>query len=151
TTVVAGTGNDVAKALAIGNDGSVFVGGKSATGGGDAFVARIDSPGHVADRRAIDSGGSESITASAIGSDGNVSASMNNNGTAQVRKLDAGALYNDSATLDSGTADARASAGGSDGTVAVGGSASAALSGTQVNATSGGRDGFVARIDGALG
>ncbi|MBN9921162.1 hypothetical protein JND48_15145, partial [Listeria monocytogenes] len=79
--VVPGTGNDVAKALAIGNDGSVFVGGKSATGGGDAFVARLDSTGHVADRRAIDSGGSESVTALAIGSDGNVLALVNNNGT----------------------------------------------------------------------
>jgi len=150
TTVVPGTGNDVAKALAIGNDGSVFVGGKSATGGGDAFVARLDSTGHVADRSAIDSGGSESVTALAIGSDGNVLALVNNNGTAQLRKLDASALSNDLATLDLGTADARALAVGSDGTIAVGGSASAALAGTQVNGTSGGRDGFVARIDGAL-
>ncbi|PMY74106.1 hypothetical protein C1X72_32110, partial [Pseudomonas sp. FW306-2-2C-D06B] len=64
--------------------------------------------------------------------------------------LDASALSNDLATLDLGTADARALAVGSDGTIAVGGSVSAALSGTQVNGTSGGRDGFVARIDGAL-
>lgn len=150
TTVVPGVGGDVAKAVAVGTDGSIFVGGKSATGGGDAFVARLDSMGHVADRRAIDSGGSESISALAIGNDGNVLALMNNGGTAQVRKLDAGALSNDLGTIDLGQADARALAVASDGTIAVGGAARGALSGTQVNAMSGARDGFVARIDSAL-
>lgn len=150
-TVIRSTGADTARAVAVGNDGSVFVGGKAATGGGDAFVARLDATGKVTERRTINAGGSEAINSLAIGGDGNLLALVNQGGVSQVRKFDAASLSTDLGTLSLGAADARVMAVAADGTIAVGGATLAALSGTQTNATSGGRDGFVARIDSGLG
>lgn len=147
-TVVRAFGADEAKALAVGADGAIYVGGKS--GAGDAFVARINSNGTLAERRTIDTGASERIDAMAIGADGNLLAVMSRDGQASLRKIDAAALANDLGSIDLGTADARAIAVAADGSIAVGGATRAALGGTQVNATGGGRDGFVARIDAGL-
>jgi hypothetical protein len=152
STVVRSTGTDTAKAVAVGADGSVFVGGKvSGAGGGDAFVARIDATGKVAERRTIGGAASEAINGLAVDGDGNVLALVSQNGVAQVRKLQGDSLSTELGSIDLGTADARAIAVAADGTIAVGGAASAALNGTQVNATSGARDGFVTRIDSSLG
>ncbi|UYY59683.1 SBBP repeat-containing protein [Sphingomonas sp. S2-65] len=151
STVIRSAGADAAKAVAVGADGSVYVGGRSAANGGDAFVARIDAGGKIADRRTIAAAGADSINALAIGKDGNVLAVMSQSGKASVLKLDAQALSTSLGSISLGTADVRAIAVADDGSIAVGGAASAALSGTQVNGKSEGRDGFVARIDGALG
>lgn len=150
STVVRSTGADTAKALAIGADGSIFVGGKAASGGGDAFVARIDSTGKLAERRTIAGAGSGSVNGLAVDGSGNLLALVSNNGVAEVRKLSGAALTTELGTISLGTADARAIAVADDGTIAVGGATGAALNGTQVNGTSGARDGFVARIDSAL-
>jgi hypothetical protein len=150
STVLRATGSDVAKAVAIGADGSIFVGGRAATGGGDAFVARLDATGKLAERRTIAGAGSGSVNGLAVDGGGNVLALVSENGVASVRKLQGTALATDLGSVSLGAADARAIAVAADGTIAVGGAAGSALIGTQVNARSGGRDGFVARIDAGL-
>jgi hypothetical protein len=149
-TVIRAAGSDTAKALAVGADGSIFVGGRAATGGGDGFVARIDATGKLAERRTIAVGGSESVNGLAIGGDGNVLALVSRNGVSSVRKLQASSLVTDLGSVSLGTADARAIAVAADGSIAVGGASGGTLTGTQVNTPGGGRDGFVARIDAAL-
>lgn len=149
-TSIRGLGNDTASAVTVGADGSIYVGGKSSTGGGDAFVARLGADGKLAERRTIDSGGSDTITALAIDSSGELLALSREGGVAQLRRIDAQALANDLGSIALGSADARAIAVSATGEIAVAGATYSALAGTQVNGTSGGRDGFVMRIDSAL-
>jgi hypothetical protein len=151
STVILAGGEDTAKAVAVGADGSVFVGGKaSGAGGGDAFVARIDANGKIADRRLIADTKSESVNGLAIDGSGNVLALMSQNGVAEVRKLQGTSLATELGSISLGTADARAIAVAADGTIAVGGATGGALNGAQVNGLSGDRDGFVTRIDAGL-
>jgi hypothetical protein len=149
-TVVRGAGADSASAVAVGADGSIFVGGKAASGQGDAFLVRLDATGHLQQRRLIDSGGTDGVTALAIDSTGNLLALTREGTQAKLHRIDAGTIATDKAVLSLGTADARALAVAGDGSIAIGGATSAALSGTQVNALRAGRDGFVARVDAAL-
>jgi hypothetical protein len=141
TTVIRNLGADQANAVAVGADGSIYVGGKAGAGSGNAFVSRLDSAGKLQERRTIDAGGSEKIVSLAIGGDGELLALTNESGTAKIRKLDASALATDLGAIDLGTVDAHAIAVDGDGSIAVGGA-------RQVGAS---RDGFVARIDSALG
>ena len=150
STVIHSIGTDAAKAVTVGADGAVYVGGRTAAGNGEAFVARIDSAGKLAERRTIAGSGFDSINALAMDGDGNLLAVVSQDGNASVRKLSASALTTELGNIDLGTADVRAIAVAADGTIAVGGATSAALTGTQVNAKSADRDGFVARIDSAL-
>jgi len=149
-TVVRQTGTEQANALAVGSDGSIYVGGKSGNGSGDAMIAKLDSTGKLVARRTIDAGGSESIGSLAIDGSGNLLALSNENGQAVVRKIDGTNLANDLGSINLGTADARVLAVAADGTIAVGGATRAPLSGAQANATSGGRDGFVTRLNSNL-
>lgn len=151
TTVIRSTGEDSARAIAVGADGSIYVAGKSGGNGGDAFLARLNSTGKLQERRTIDGGGSETVVALAIGKDGNLLALTNENGDAKLRSISATDLATDLSSLALGHADARALAVSSDGTIAVAGATSSALNGTQANAMATGRDGFVTRIDAALG
>lgn len=150
-TVIPALGADSARAIAVGDDGSIFIGGKSAGNGGDAFLARLDASGKLQERRTIDSGGSEAITALAIGQDGNLLALTNESGTARLRNISNTALGTELGSLSLGQADARALAVADDGSIAVAGATTAALNGAQANARSSGRDGFVSRIDSSLG
>lgn len=150
-TAVRSLGNDSATAVTVGADGAIYVGGKSATGGGDAFVARLDATGKVQERRTIDSGGIDTVTALAIDGSGELLALTRENGSATLRRLDGGALATDLGQLNLGAVDARAIAVSATGEIAVAGATTGAVAGTQVNAISGGRDGFVTRIDAALG
>jgi len=150
-TVVHALGSDSARAIAVGGDGSIYVGGRAASNGGDAFIARLDSTGKLRERRTIDGGGSDSVVALAIGQDGNLLALTNANGEATLRRISASDLGADLGSLSLGQADARALAVADDGTIAVAGATSTALAGTQANAMGVGRDGFVSRIDAALG
>lgn len=140
---------DVAKAVAVGADGSVYVGGRIGAGS-DGFVARIDPAGKIAERRTITGAGSDSVNALAVDDDGNVLALVSHDGNAEVRKLQGNSLATDLGSIDLGTADARVLAIADDGSIAVGGATSTALSGAQVNSASGARDGFVTRIDAGL-
>ncbi len=148
-TLVRSAGADTANAVAVRADGTIFVGGKSA--GGDAFVARLDATGKLAERRTIDSGGVDGVTALAIDDAGNLLALTREGTQARLRRIDGRVLATDLASVNLGTADARAIARAPDGSIAIVGSTLAALPGTQVNATGGGRDGFVARLDAGLG
>ncbi|UYY78810.1 hypothetical protein OIM94_07465 [Sphingomonas sp. R1] len=148
STVVSAIGSDTAQAMTIGADGSVFVAGRAANkDGGDAMVTRIDASGKVAERRKIDSGGSDTISSLAMDRDGNLLALVSQNGASSVMKMQATSLSTDLGSISLGSADARAIAVADDGSIAVGGATDSAIPGTQVNSTSGGRDGFVTRID----
>ncbi|GGB74318.1 NHL repeat-containing protein [Blastomonas aquatica] len=150
STLVRARGSDVATALAVGADGSIYVGGRAATGGGDAFVARLDATGTLRERRSIDSGGGDSVTALAVGQDGNVLVLTSESGQATLRRIAGTSLATDLGVLDLGRTDARVLAIDADGMIAVGGAASSAVPGSQVNAISGARDGFVARVSADL-
>lgn len=150
STLVRARGSDVATALAVGADGSIYVGGRSAEGGGDAFIARLDATGTLRERRNIDSGGGDTVTALAIGQDGNLLALTNESGQATLRRIAGASLATDLGVLDLGRSDARVLAIDADGAIAVGGAASSAVPGGQVNAISGARDGFVARVNADL-
>lgn len=144
-TLVRSAGADKASAVAVGTDGAIFVGGKS--GRGDAFLARLDAAGRLVERRTIDSGGSDGVTALAIDGNGALLALTREGAAARLRRIDAHALSTDLASVSLGAADARAIALAADGGIAVVGATGSTLPGAQVNTTSGGRDGFVARID----
>ncbi|MGH6780711.1 MAG: SBBP repeat-containing protein, partial [Sphingomonadaceae bacterium] len=149
-TSVRGLGNDSASAVTVGVDGSIYVAGKSSSNGGDAFLARLGADGKLAERRTIDSGGNDGITALAIDGTGALLALSKESGVARLRRIDAQAIASDLGTITLGTADARAIAVSATGDIAVAGATYAALAGAQVNGASGGRDGFVTRIDAAL-
>ena len=151
STSVRQVGQESASAIAIGQDGTVFVGGKSSGNRGDAFIVRLDASGRTQERRSIDSGGSDSVVSLAVDPDGQLVALTREGGVATVRRMDAASLSSDLNTISLGAADARALAIAADGRVAVSGATRAALSGEQVNGTSGGRDGFVALLDADLG
>lgn len=151
STVVHSVGTDATRAMAVGADGTVYVGGRTANeDGGDAMIARIDSSGRIAERRTINTGGSDTIGSLAVDKDGNVLALVSSQGVASVMKLQSDSLSNTLGSISLGTADARALAVAADGSIAVGGATSTAVSGDQANAISGGRDGFVTRIDSGL-
>jgi hypothetical protein len=90
------------------------------------------------------------VTALAIDGSGELLALTREGATAQLRRIDAQALATGLGSITIGTADARAIAVSSTGEIAIVGATRTALSGAQVNGVSGGRDGFVARIDAAL-
>lgn len=149
-TLLRALGSDRASAVAVGADGAIYLGGKAANGGGDAFLARLDETGRLLERRSIDSGGGDAVRALAIAGDGSLLALTSESGTAQLRRMGAGALANDLDVVTLGSADARTLAVGQDGGIAVAGATLAPLAGDQVNTMSGGRDGFVTRLDAAL-
>lgn len=141
-TAVRAVGADVANAVAVGADGSVYVGGRAATGTGDAFLARLDTAGRLVERRTIDSGSSDAVRALEVDADGSLVALTSEGGNAVVRRFAAGGLATDLGSINLGAADARALAIGPDGTIAV--------AGAQPGASGSGRDGFVTRIDAGL-
>lgn len=150
STAIRQVGSETASAVAVGNDGSIYVAGRASSGGGDAVIVRLDASGKLAERRTIDSGGSDSITALAIDQDGNLLALTNESGTATLRRIGAGALTQDLGAAALGSASARAIAVSESGQIAVIGTTSGALNGPQVNAPGGGQDAFVTLIDSDL-
>lgn len=150
STAIRQVGNETASAVAVGRDGSIYVAGRASTGGGDAVIVRLDAAGRMQERRTIDSGGSDSISALAIDGDGNLLALTNEKGTATLRRIGAGALTQDLGSIALGTASAKAIAVSQTGQIAVVGATSTTLGGTQANAPGGGLDAFVTLIDGDL-
>jgi hypothetical protein len=151
STAVRSLGSESASAVAVGADGAIYVGGRSGTGGGDAYLARLDAGGRLVERRTIDSGGSDQVKALAFGGDGKLLVLTGESGNAKLRRIDPAALATDLGSIDLGRADARAIAVAADGTIAVAGATDTALTGTATNGLAGSRDGFVARIDAGLG
>ncbi|MEG8044804.1 hypothetical protein QP175_00385 [Sphingomonas aerolata] len=147
-TLVRATGPQQAAAVAVASDGTIYVGGQNGAADGEAVITRIDATGRVGERRVIDDAGS--VRGLAVAADGALLALTGEAGRAVLRRIDGAALSSDLARLDLGRGDARALAVAADGSIAVVGAADAALDGVQVNARTGGRDAFVARVDSAL-
>lgn len=150
STAIRQVGNETASAVTVGKDGSIYVAGRATSGGGDAVIVRLDPAGRMQERRTIDSGGSDSISALAIDGDGNLLALTNERGTAMLRKIGAGSLTQDLGSIALGTASAKAIAVSETGQIAVVGAANTPLNGAQANTPSGGLDAFVTLIDGDL-
>jgi hypothetical protein len=149
-TVIRQVGNETASAVTVGDDGSIYVAGKSSTGFGDAFIAKLDGSGKFQERRTIDSGGLDSVTSLAIDNDGNLLALTNENGQATIRRIDSTSLSSDLGSITLGNVTARAIAVSDTGEIAVVGTTSSAVNGTQINSINGGQDAFVTRIDAAM-
>lgn len=150
-TAIRQLGNESASALTIGDDGSIYVAGRASTGGGDAFIVKLDATGKVAERRSIDSGGADLVTALEIDASGNLLALTKENGVAILRQIDSTSLANDLGSVTLGNVEARAIAVSDTGQIAVVGATSTAVSGSQTNAISGGRDAFVTMIGAGMG
>ncbi|MCA3254786.1 MAG: hypothetical protein INF91_04110 [Alphaproteobacteria bacterium] len=92
--------DDRATALAVGADGSLYVGGRvdgalpgqTGSGGGDAFVMRLDSTGRVQARTQFGTAGIDSVAALAVDTDGSVVIASNGPGGASVRRVAGGDL-----------------------------------------------------------
>jgi hypothetical protein len=106
STAIRQVGNETASALTVGDDGAIYVAGRASSGGGDAVIVKLDAAGKLMERRTIDSGGSDSISALAIDGDGNLLALTNEGGTATLRKIAAGSLTQDLGSVVLGSASA---------------------------------------------
>lgn len=137
---------DTATALAVAPDGAIYLGGRTSRGDGTAYLARIDPRGQVVAQAMLDTAGEDSVTALALGRDGQLLALLQRGTTSVVQGYDAAGLSPDGRSVSLGTAQASALAVGPDGTIAVGGATLGAVAGDPVNAPAGGRDGFVTRI-----
>jgi trimeric autotransporter adhesin len=104
-------------------------------------LVKLDATGTITDRRTIDAGGSEGVKALAIAPDDSLIALTSESGNAMVRRIDGAHLATDLASTSLGSADARALAVASDGSVAVGGARDGGANGL---------DGFVTRLSSSL-
>ncbi|GGO96999.1 hypothetical protein [Stakelama pacifica] len=148
-TLIRKVGTETATSVVAAADGSVYVGGQaSSEDGGDAYVVKVDSAGHIAARQSYDTGTSEKITSLAMGADGKLLALTREGENSSLRFLDTSDLSSETGRVDLGTADARALAVDASGNIAIGGTTVSALGGTQINGLSGSGDGFVARVAG---
>jgi hypothetical protein len=145
-TAIRKVGNESATAVAVGDDGSLYVAGRASTGGGDAVIVKLDATGKIQEKRTIDSGGSDTITALAIDGSGDLLALTKQGDSASLLRIDAQALSTDLGSVSLGTVDARAMTVSDTGEIAVVGATSVALPGDQANGMNGGRDAFVTRI-----
>lgn len=151
---IGGSGEDIATSVTVGADGSVYVGGRTSSGGGDAFIATLDPQGRVQAQTTLPlspANGRDSITAMATDADGNILALTNQAGKAVLLKLDPNDLSGAPlGSIDLGTADARAIAVSDNGEIAVVGSTKTAVAtgSPQIGSLGGGSDGFVTRISG---
>ena len=138
-TRVPSSGVEIAQALAVGQDGSVYVGGAD---GADGFVARLSASGALEQRASV----AGRITALAIDQAGTVLALTQAGGDATLRRLDPAALATQLTAFGLGAAAAQTLAVAPDGTIAIGGSALGRVAGDQGNDPSGGKDGFVTLV-----
>ena len=146
--LVYGYGADRATSIVAGADGSIYLGGQAARGGGNAVVAKLSATGTLLQKQEFDAGGSESVAALALGVDGQLLVLGREGGASSLRFLDPADLATETGRVALGDADARALAVAEDGSIAIGGATLAPLPGVQANGISGGRDGFVARLAG---
>ncbi len=148
STAIRKIGNETATAVTVGDDGSIYVGGR--TSSGDAFIAKLSSTGTLEERRTIDSGGIDTITDLDIDADGNLLVLSRENGVSTLRQIDASDISTDLNSFALGTSDARDIAVSDDGQIAIAGATTAAINGTQANSISGSRDAFVTVISSDL-
>jgi len=163
---IAPLADDGAAALTTGADGSIYVVGQtkgaldaSAGFGGavDGYLTKLSADGDVQFNRRIGEAGEERARAVAIAGDGNVLIASEEDGRAILRKFDSAAGTTDPiwevdlGALDNGAITGLAVDGGSVYLAGSTGNADLTAGGQAgiVGAHSGGRDGFVARIDDA--
>jgi hypothetical protein len=93
-----GTGDDKSTAVAVGDDGTVYVAGKAASafggeahagGASDGYVRAIGADGTTLWTRRVGDTGDETVSAIAIADDGNLLVASNEGGSAVLRKFDA--------------------------------------------------------------
>lgn len=93
-----GTGDDSSTAVAVADDGTVYVAGKAASAFGDVphqgglsdgYVRAIGSDGSTLWTRRVGDAGDETVSAIAIADDGNLLVASNEGGNAVLRKFDA--------------------------------------------------------------
>jgi hypothetical protein len=150
-TSIPSSGDDLATAVAVAPDGSIYLGGKApGAGGSGAYIAHMDASGRMIQQRTIDGAGSDGVTAFAVDSAGNLLALTRENGEAKLHSLDGKDLTRDLGTVSLGAADARALAVGPDGSIVVVGAASSALPDNPGFPAGNGREGFVTRINADL-
>lgn len=138
-TRVPSAGVEIAHAIAVGQDGSLYVGGQD---GADGFIARLGATGALEQRASV----AGQIMALATDSAGNVLALTQAGGTATLRRLDPNDLATQLDAFDLGAASGQALAVAQDGTIAIGGAALGRVAGDQGNDPSGGKDGFVTLV-----
>ena len=92
-----GTGDDTATAVAVADDGNIYVGGKTNAGIGDSihqgglsdgYIRAFDSTGDTLYTRRVGAAGDETIDALKVASDGALIVAGAENGNAIVRKFD---------------------------------------------------------------
>lgn len=146
-TSIPSSGDDEATAVAVANDGSIYIGGRVAgTGDGGAYVAHLDTTGKIVEERQIDTPGFDKLRALKIDASGNLLALTRENGVARLRRMDANKLATDLGMVELGSADARALAVGADGTIAVVGATQTALPDNANLPADNKQDGFVTTI-----
>ncbi|MBI75444.1 MAG: hypothetical protein CMH94_07555 [Oceanicaulis sp.] len=93
-----GTGDDKGTAVAVGDDGTVYVAGKAASAFGnqphqggvsDGYLRAIGTDGQTLWTRRIGDAGDETVSAIAVADDGNILVASNEGGTAVLHKFDA--------------------------------------------------------------
>lgn len=157
--------DDAAQSLAIGADGTVYVGGRadssiggvSNTGGTDGYVRAIDAAGNTLYTRAAGTGsGSQQVKATAMASDGGLIVATEEEGRAVLTKYAAGDDGTGAPvwTLDLGNLDSGRIGGlavDETGAIYLSGAAGAGFApSTPVTANAGGRDAMLVKIsDGA--
>lgn len=146
-TAVRQIGNQNATTMTVGDDGSIYVAGRS---GSTATLVRLDANGRVQERHNLDAAGSNSITALAMDANGQLLALTKNNSEASLMRFDAQSLSNPLGSIALGTVDARALTVSDSGEIAIVGATSVATQGSQANGISGGRDAFVMRLSNDL-
>jgi hypothetical protein len=151
-----------ANAVSVDASGNIYIGGsvsggvigagQTSTGGGDAYLAKLDSKGHIVAENQFGTSGADQVSATATGSDGSLYVASVQNGQAIVSKYAGGAITSaptwseNLGTLQSGGAISGLTVSGSQ--VYVSGTTSntnltAGGQATVATASSGGTDAFV--------
>ncbi len=153
-----GSSNDEVRSVTLANDGTIYLAGRTGSalngaqgGGDDGFVRALTTTGSTLYTRQFGGAGEESANAITLDANGDLLVASVEDGIGKLRKYSAAdgvsaAIYeHDLGALDGGTISAITL----DGTgIVLAGSAGAANAlGGAVTVHSGGRDGFVARID----
>ncbi len=142
TTQLDSRAEDGATALAVGGDGSIYVGGtvsgalpgQTGAGAQDGFVTRLNADGKILARAQFGGSGKDGVAALAIGADGTVLIASNEDGQAMLRGADPATLaIGDVVSLGAGRA-ASIAVDAASGAIAIGGSSAGDGTVTQLDA-----------------
>ncbi len=153
-----GAGNEEVRSVALAADGTIYLAGRTNSaldgvngGGGDGFVRALGADGTTLYTRQFGGAGEEAANAITLDANGDLLVASVEDGTGKLRKYSAvdgvsAAIYeHDLGALSGGTISAITLDG--TGIVLAGTAGTANGLGSSITAHSGGRDGFIARID----